>query len=304
MVVIEAAAYLPYEPTTDSQRMLKERLRAAVASLAPSPGKMLWATFAGPLPVNADVENALFYNIGGEPSFARLMENGVGFERDPRPLPSGVRYAYRITDTDTEPICWRREHTLAEFAATFAAPKLASIWWALRSSGGSIQCDGEPRRPSDPFALLIDLEGPKRLTPALVKCVLDGVVCGMQSEKDPAKVWTFAEAIANSVDAPTGAVGHALGDSKRSPLGSRHGLLRGHPGRIHWAPDDDRCVAARLTYGFAPTWRLTGTVAVVGNADDQVASARRSTSAAPAIHPEAVLASKLPSAFLSLDCQP
>src|ERR1035438_2467074 len=92
MILIDAPAYVPFEPRTDAQRALRAELRTKLKALKVGPGEILWAALAGPLPNGADVENALFYNLDGDRAFARSMDNGVSFELDPSPLQTGIRY--------------------------------------------------------------------------------------------------------------------------------------------------------------------------------------------------------------------
>jgi hypothetical protein len=71
MIVVEAPAYVPYEPKTPELDALKAELQRQLKELAVGPGEILWAAFAGQLPSRADVENALFYNLDGNGAFAR-----------------------------------------------------------------------------------------------------------------------------------------------------------------------------------------------------------------------------------------
>lgn len=257
-------AYVPFEPRTDAQRALRAELRRKLKRLKVGPGEILWAAFAGPLPNGADVENALFYNVDGGHAFAQSMDNGVSFELDPSPLHTGVRYTYEIAPSDGEFRCWRAERPLAALVADLhIPPTLVSIWWALRSLPGSIRPAGHSRRLDERFAVILDVEGSeRRLTPVLVKTILDGLVCGLQSQTDTSAAAALAPRIAGTLNAPVPAVAEALARAGPSALGVRTRLVHARGSGVQWAPDDDRCVAARLLYRRARHWRIAGTVSV------------------------------------------
>jgi hypothetical protein len=264
MILIDAPAYVPFEPRTEAQRALRADLRRKLKGLKVGPGEILWAALAGRLPNGADVENALFYNLDGGGAFARSMDNGVSFELDPSPLQTGIRYTYEIAPSDGEFRCWRAGRGLASLVAEVdMPPTLASIWWALRSVPGSIRPAGDSRHPDEPFAVMLDVEGPeRRLTPVLVKTILDGVVCGLQSQTDTATAAALAPRIAGGLDAPAAAVADALIRAGSSAVGVRTRLVHAHGNGVQWTPDDDRCVAARLLFRAAHQWRVAGTVTV------------------------------------------
>ena len=264
MILIDAPAYVPFQPRTDAQRALRAELRRNLKSLKVGPGEILWASFAGPLPPGADVENALFYNLDGGRAFADSMDNGVSFELDPSPLQTGVRYRYEIAPADGEFRSWRAGRGLAALVAELhMPPTLASVWWALRSGPGSIRPAGDSRQPDEPFAVMLDVEGPeRRLTPVLVKTILDGVVCGLQSQTDTASAAALAPRVAGPLDAPVAAVADALTRAGPSAIGVRTRLVHARGNGVQWTPDDDRCVAARLLFRPAERWRIAGTVTV------------------------------------------
>jgi hypothetical protein len=264
MIVVEAPAYVPYEPKTPELDALKAELQRRLKELAAGPGEILWAAFAGQLPSRADVENALFYNLDGNGAFARCMDHGVCFELDPAPLASGVRYSYSVGGRQDGLRHWQNVRQLARVTAQGARPTLAPIWWALRSEPGAIEATGEVRLPHEPFALMLDVEGPtKRLTPALVKGIVDGVVSGLQSQTDRVGAVGAASRVAETLGMPVAAVEAALMDPAPSVLGVRESLVRTWGKRVQWAPDDDRCVAARLLLQPSRSWRIAGTASVV-----------------------------------------
>jgi len=192
------------------------------------------------------------------------MDNGVCFELDSRPLEGEVRYSYSVGPKEDGLRYWQAERRLAFVAAEGAQPKLAPIWWALRSAPGAIQQAGEPRLSHEPFCLMLDVEGPaKRLTAVLVKGIVDGVVSGLQSQTDHAGAASAAPRVAEALGAPVIAIQEALTDPEPSALGVRASLVRAWRSRVQWAPDDDLCVAARLLFKPARRWSIAGTASVV-----------------------------------------
>jgi hypothetical protein len=134
----------------------------------------------------------------------------------------------------------------------------------MRSAPNAIRQAGESRLSHEPFCLMFDVEGPaKRLTPVLVKGIVDGVVSGLQSQTDLAGAASAAPRIAEVLGAPAVAVQEALTDPVASALGIRESLVRARGARVQWAPDDDRCVAARLLFKPARYWGIAGTASVV-----------------------------------------
>jgi hypothetical protein len=105
---------------------------------------------------------------------------------------------------------------------------------------------------------MLDVDGPAgRLAPVLVKTILDGVVCGLQSQTDTATAAALAPRIAGALDAPVAAT-----RAGPSALGVRTRLVHARGNGVQWTPDYDRCMAARLLFRPAHHWRIAGTVTV------------------------------------------
>jgi hypothetical protein len=263
MIVATGDRYVPFDPRTEEQRALRERLRDQLRLLVAGNGEILHARFAGVLPTGADVENALFYNVDCKGTFA-AMANGVSFEVVPVSDATGVRYEYEAGPPDQGFQYWSEGRPLATFKAHLdRAPGLAAIWWSLRSTAGAILPTGNAtRQPDEPFVISIALAGPTTaLTPVLLKTVLDGVICAMQSEVDLCNATAPATAIAASVGAPAEAIVGALTDHGPSALGPRGRFVHAHGNSVKWEPDDDRLVAARVLFEPDDLWRVVGTAA-------------------------------------------
>jgi hypothetical protein len=263
MVRVTATGYVPFEPRTADQRATRARLRQAISELDARPGEILHATFAGTLPAGADVENALFYNLDGTGVFGS-MSGGVSFEIDPTPTPGQVRYEYETGPVEANFRYWGDVRCLATFDAALDAiqPKLASIWWALRCGSGSIRTRSTARTPEEVFLMTLHVNGPARgLRPALLKTILDGTICALQSEADVVLAAAVAPRLATGLGVPADAVANALVDRSSSALGYRVRFVHPHGRGVKWEPDDDRCVAARVLFRRAEQWRIRGNAA-------------------------------------------
>jgi hypothetical protein len=144
-----------------------------------------------------------------------------------------------------------------------ATPTLATIWWALRERG-TIQGDASRRLPGEQFAVSLRLSGPTNgARPALVKILIDGVVCALQSQTDDEDVDAVAPLIASSLGAPVERVRRHLLDDRPSVLGTRPRLVHRRARGVQWAPDDDACVAGEVMIQPAERWSIRGEVAAV-----------------------------------------
>jgi hypothetical protein len=204
---------------------------------------------AGHLPAGADVENALLYNLDGQGVFGGSMTNGVSFEVDPVSPPVGVRYAYEMVPAESAFRHWKPDRPLASVIVELGAatPTLASIWWSLRSTPGAIEAADASRLQGGPVAITLNVQGPATsMTPGMLKCIIDGIVSGLQSQSDLAGAEALAPLIARTIGAPVAAVIVALTDATPSSIGARQRLVHARGAGVQWTPDDDRCVAARV----------------------------------------------------------
>jgi len=263
MKCIEGPSYVPFQPRTPELLALRTQLRAAISGLSPGPDEILYASLSGALPPGADVENALFYNLDAAGVFS-AMSNGVSFEIDPDPRPFGVLYRYETAPPEPEFRRWQAGRLLADLSASLHArtPKLADVWWALRSASNGIEPRGRPQRGNEPFMVRLRLSGPaKGLTVGVLKPILDGTICALQSEPDSVNASLVATRLADSLEVSTSDVLGALLDETPSALGPRRRLVHRHGPSVKWEPDDDRCVAASVLFEASDEWALRGTVA-------------------------------------------
>jgi hypothetical protein len=252
---VTARRYVPFEPRHDDQRALKAILMREIAAIAIGAGQLLHACFAGELHAAADVENALLYNIG---NLGTTTRNGVRFELAPPPTGGGVRYDYSAAPGAGDFSHWRRGATLAMIPTTeLPATSCSAVWWALRQAPLHI---ADCPSPDTPFAVCLRIAGPAPvLLPALLKSLIDGVVCALQAHGDPASASAVAATVAVELDVPASDVRAELVDMSRAPLGAVRHLRR----PTGWNPSDHLCVAGDLRFKTTRRWTLDGEVIAV-----------------------------------------
>jgi hypothetical protein len=261
VIVVEAPAYIPFEPRTDAARALRVELRERLTTLDIGQDQVLAARFFGPLPKGADVENALLYNIDtGGRVFSRSTATGLRFEHDPTSLPGGgVRYEYRAESAGAGFQVWAPNRLLAHVDCSLdTAPSLAGIWWALRE-GGIARFDDALREAAEPFAVILSVSGPVAFArPSLVKTVIDGVVCALQSQTDHHDADFTAPLIAAKLGVDGIQVREHLLDPHPSALGTRARLVHRRGSGVQWSPDDDGCVAGEMHLEPSDDWEISG----------------------------------------------
>ena len=142
-------------------------------------------------------------------------------------------------------------------ATRLTATECAPVWWAVAHS--NLEPTDRPAS-TEAFAvrLLLQSPGPK-LTPERVKGIVDGVVCALQAEEDPAAAQAGAPRVAADLGESEEEVGSALLDRRRAVLGLVKGLRR----PSGWNPSDDRCVAAEIRVRPGSAWTVQGDVVTV-----------------------------------------
>lgn len=262
-----ADSHIPFEPRTDDLVGFRSALRQRVSRLTAREDEMLHATYFGPKPANADVENLLLYNVdqgGGTFVAARA---GVRFEYS-RASPSSatrpVTYLYRPRKRTDGFALWRSEETIAEWDdVELDGPpgRIATLWLALRT--GRVRLGSNAA--GAPVAVRASLTPPDgtvaAITPLVVKTVIDAVVSALQAHNDPATLDAVSDrlAVAAGVDANT--VANLLSDGGHAVLGPRKLVhLRGDG--VIFAPTDEMVVAGEVIVlpSAGDSWRLAATV--------------------------------------------
>lgn len=234
---------LPFEPVGHI-REARERLRTALASLEEQPRRIISATYTSSDLAPCDAENVLFYNVGAS-AFNAVAGAGLHFERRrsaPPAAPSGGTYGHYHSYVMVEPPSGWEPGCELEFTtgALTSSTKTHDVWWA--ATHAAARATGEF---SGPFEMRIDAYLPcaRRNAAALIKPLVDGVVCAMHSDvvADPEAV----AAIASRLEVENRAVRDALASPVCPVLGERS-IVRPYRRGVKWDPADDLCDACTL----------------------------------------------------------
>jgi hypothetical protein len=271
-----AGQYLPFERLTRGQQGARAELRRRVRLLHAGDGEILDASYAGPKPTNADVENLVLYNIdtsGG--CFRPGASHGVSFEMAPgarhAPLLGdfACSYRYRLVRPGSELACWRTERTLADFADADlrhfpAVRRLEQVWLAIHRAKAVVA--GQRIAAGTPFAVFLTLAHPRAMPvaadPELVKALIDGAVAAFQAHGDRATLSEVAHRVATATELAAGTVVAMLADDHRAVLGVPGKLAHLRGSGVQWNPGDRVSMAGQVTCERADqnTWTLAGEI--------------------------------------------
>jgi hypothetical protein len=271
-VWLRARQYIPFERLSQDQLDARTDLRRRVRSLEASSGEILDASYAGPKPANADVENLVLYNIGGgcfQPGtrYGVRFEMALGSRRDPSSGIFGCSYRYRLISPDSELAYWRPVRTLARFTSADLGHLLkdgrtAHVWLAIHRAEVVVD---EPRiAVGAPFALFLTLRYPigrqVSASPELVKAMMDGTIAAFQAHGDGTTLSTVAERIAATTGQAPAVITPLLADDRRAVLGIVERLVFLRADSVQWNPGDHVCMAGQLAIEptDATTWTLAG----------------------------------------------
>lgn len=274
-----AEQYIPFERLSLGQRDAREELRRRVRLLAAQPGRILHASYDGPKPANADVENLVLYNIdpaaGG--CFQPAAQHGVRFEMaagprgDPPPGPGFTcSYRYRLISAASELSYWRPTRTLARFAGASlgqfpGARRLEQVWLAVHRADPTVS--GSQLPDASPFAMFLTLCHPRATTaaasPELVKALIDGTSAAFHAHGDPAGLSEIAQRVAASTGELPEAIAQMLADDRQAVLGVPRRLLCLRGTGVQWMPGDHMCLVGQVLCSPAATaddWTLSGEI--------------------------------------------
>lgn len=265
--------YIRFEHLPQWQKDLRHEIRSRCAQLKPLPGQVLEATFHGTKPPNADVENLAIYNVD---SFSTAGRYGIRFELgDTVPEgPNGTEYpyAYRyaLAKKDDPFVHWQKERELASFdwidvADLKAGKELAPVWLALWR--GQVTTSQKVIAPDTPFGLSIEVRPPagrRRVLGGMVKGVVDGVICALQTHTERPVSGTVLERLSLSLKVEPEEIEKYLCDPSRAVLGEVRRLVYPYRSGVKWDPSDHWCVAGQLL-DVEPkpgetSWAIKGTV--------------------------------------------
>lgn len=255
-----SAERLQYDSPKPSQRALRNELASAVRGIEPADALLLDGTYTSPSADFVDTENVLFYNVNTT-VFSRIANNGLRFERmfglpplSPAPMvtPALHYHRYGLIQRRSAFRCWDEGPVLASWSGlrlsalddeTPATP----VWYALTQSELDVK-----RRRSDqalPFGVRVRLLAPlaarRRNAAALVKPLLDGILCGFHAHSGR-DLDEISARVATRLDRPSDEIACLLSSDQRAVLGTRR-LLHKWGRSVQWNPADELCVAAELT---------------------------------------------------------
>jgi hypothetical protein len=257
VVAAWADAYIRYDHRPAWQEQLRSEIKARSKLLDPSPNEILHAVFVGDKRVNADVENLVLYNID---SFTRAGRNGIRFEHSTVGPPASddgkypYHYNYSLVPSENTFTCWQPSREVASFGWTnvpiFSGEiKPAHVWLALaRSSSLNLEAEWDGVTP---FGVFVQIRGSKkrqaRVKSELMKAVLDGVICALQTHTDTSILPDITVRLAASLPADPGEIEEHLLNGSRAALGPVPRLVKpfGANG-VQWNPSDHLCLAGEL----------------------------------------------------------
>lgn len=162
-------------------------------------------------------------------------------------------------------IHWQPGRTLASFGWTDLGAfrgekKLAQVWLAL-SRGESTVFD--PVVPNSPFSVSVRVRPPHRRQPvwgALLKSILDGVICAFQSHTDTSVLPEVSARLAEVLSVDPAEIELRLLNQHRAVLGAVQRLASPYRNGVKWDPSDHRCVAGELvaTEPIDDRWAISG----------------------------------------------
>jgi hypothetical protein len=275
-VLLWTDRYIPFERLTPHELSARQDLRKRLRLLRAEAGEILEASYAGPKPANADVENLVLYNIDtAHGTFRSAARYGVRFEmaaehRSGR-VPSGSEccYRYRLISPVSELGSWYTLRRLAHFddveLGRFRGPKQLEQTWLAIHCDQNVVTDGSVSADT-PFAVMLALAHPRPAAhvagPELVKALIDGTVAAFQGHDDQTSLSEISRRIAGNVNQPPSAVAAMLANRERAVLGRVDKLAFTRGSGVQWNPGDHACMAGQII--SEPTdkdsWSLSGQV--------------------------------------------
>ncbi|WP_141772512.1 hypothetical protein [Mycolicibacterium neoaurum] len=249
-------------------------MRGEIAShcshLAPSAGQVLSATFSGPKPSNADIENLALYNVD---AFRISGRCGIRFEHGSTvpaaPCGTQYRYHYRYAlEQRSAPFGhWRTGRMLGSFdwvdlGALIGDITTAKVWLALVRS--ELHFVEQARAAQNPFAVAVEVRPPRGgrepRPDLLMKAIFDGTISAFQAHTDLAVVADVASRLATVLPAHAADIEEHLRDHDRAVLGEVPQLVRPQGRAGVWNPADHLCVAGELIPGrpCSQSWAIRG----------------------------------------------
>jgi hypothetical protein len=239
---------------------LRDAIHGATPVLVAGDDELLEAVYTSESRDPVDAENVLLYNVGVG-GFARAARAGLRFERVVGRHPSGAahHHAYGIAPLASGSHLWRPRRMALEVRGV-VIPRLQEgsspdeLWLALRRALPAVD---SPVMGRFGLELAIRLSTEDTVHPAaVVKPLLDGVVCAMQTH-DGRDLIEASTRLARRLGLPREEAERLLMNRDCAWLGFRR-LLWTRAEGIQWNPGDDLCMTCtlRVTRGTETLWRL------------------------------------------------
>jgi hypothetical protein len=245
---------LPFEPMRQSLRDFRANLVGAVGKIPQAHSQILSGIYTAPV-LKADVENLLFYNLGG--GYNHLTRNGIRFEYIEGSVPapdddaqSCDHHRYALCSSRSPFVGYEWAGVLAEFEGPLPSvrPTALDVWWAMKSKGDLAVYGQAPGR----YALIVECclgcrRRPFDSAASLLKPVFAGIITALHSWQKSHPVDPLVlERIAAFTRARPTEVGAKLVQAADAPLGERTGLIRPWRSSLQVNPRDDDCIAGQL----------------------------------------------------------
>ena len=251
---------------------MREELKTAINEISPD-NSGLYAAYISKSDHFCDAENVLLYNIGAS-AFRVLSKNGLCFERGSGLIPvsnpynlSMMSHFYHYSQ-GSEFRLWEKDILLASWPeisipTLTATSKPHLFWYALKKTeevNYSCQKQGAPLKQ---FGLDIQLHIPEKAwcnLAILIKPLLDGVISAFHEQSAPCdnRMLQRLSALTNSSEEK---IKQLLCEKIYPVLGARPIVSAFGKNGIIWNPEDDACVACRVTVrrnGKNKKWNMKG----------------------------------------------
>lgn len=264
--------YIRFPPRPPWQEVLRDEIDSRCSYLAPSANQVLSATFSGPKPNNADIENLALYNLE---AFRACGRNGIRFEHGstvpaaPSGTPYQFHYRYAVEQRSAPFGHWQTGRPLGSFdwvdlGALVGDITTARVWLALVRS--ELHYGEQARAAETPFAVAVEVRPPhggrESRPDLLMKAIFDGTIAAFQAHTDLAVVADVASRLATVLPAHAAEIEAHLLDYGRAVLGEVPQLVRPQGRAGVWNPADHRCVAGELfpARPAGQSWAIRGQI--------------------------------------------
>jgi hypothetical protein len=260
VVVAVSPRRLQFQPRGD-MKLWRDELRTAIGTIDVGDSRLV-CEYHGPADgYDFDVENVCLYNVGGS-ALGTRTRRGVLIERTV--TASGPhRLVYR-GEGGGESGHWSAGETLATItdaqipAIQDGSGMVSRVWWALRTQPIDVFAFS-PGEEALVLELLVQRPADGATASAIVKNLVDGLICRMHFHDDLATLDASAALIAGHIRQTPAAAAAALTARDGAVLGG-HPLFR--PTNNQWLNADHRLVRIDLSLVDAARWTINASLSL------------------------------------------